>query len=252
MYTLVNNNCRLEIYCGDKLLRSIPLEGATYSPMNSTSFSITGTTGSLTGDVFDYGYLDLAAFEAEVLPWIEECSQVDVDPVFEYVGVTTTVYCRLTDSKKVIVRTCKLEDGSVEITDTDSGAILTDATLASDYDAECPELKIVDLEETIVMIPLGGGEETLTPPIGYDAISIFNCSPCPVLATITLDADGVLTDNKVQLEPGETRVFDWSCDAIVDFNIGELQPFVGTTASDDLATQAATQDLKIRVTYFNS
>lgn len=74
------------------------------------------------------------------------CAGGDVDPEYEFVGITTTLYCRLSDNKKVIIRTCKLEDGSIEITDTDSGATLTDATLASGYDAECAALECVCTE----------------------------------------------------------------------------------------------------------
>ena len=252
MTSIVRNGCSLEIYCGEKLVKSIPIVGMTFYQINSTAFGLSGTTGSYSDDIFNIdNYATLDSLFEDLQTWSEECNSVDVDPVFEYVGVTTTVYCRISDSKKVIIRTCKLENGDLEITDTDSGAVLTDALLASDYNADCGE-KIVDLDETIVIIPLGGSDEIVTPPMGYDAVSIFNCSPCPVLATITLDVDGVITTNNVQLEAGETRTFDWSCDAITDFSVGELAPFASTTDSDGLSTQAATQDLKIRVTYFNS
>lgn len=77
----------------------------------------------------------------------EQCScSVDIDPVFEFVGITNHEYCRLSDQKKVVIRTCKLENGDLVITDTDSGSTITEAQLASDYDAECPKLVCVCTE----------------------------------------------------------------------------------------------------------
>ena len=68
---------------------------------------------------------------------------IDHNATPDFVGVTVAKYCRLSDNKMVNVLFCKLEDGSLEIKDTDSNVSLTEADLSSQYEAECPELVCV-------------------------------------------------------------------------------------------------------------
>lgn len=129
------DGCTMVIKDSDgNIIKMMSLATMDVNVIGDTTYYLDGVTG---WQVDNATAVSLGIDADILLPLIQECKSVDLYPEFEYVGITTTVYCRLLDSKKVIIRTCKLENGDIEITDTDNGTSLTDAILASDYDAEC-------------------------------------------------------------------------------------------------------------------
>ena len=120
------------------------------------------------------------------------CALTDMQQELEYVGVTVAPYCRLSDNKLVNVRICKLEDGTIEIKDTDSNLIITEAELASGYDVDClPEKSSLEpYFDTII----DDSKYIFTPSVAVDKIKVAVNDPdrCNYLRITFECPDGTL------------------------------------------------------------
>lgn len=118
-----------------------------------------------------------------------------------------------------------------------------------------------DVQEFIYSVAAGSPTAlTATADQPSDALSLDNCSPCPIVATVTLadTAKGstATTTRKVYLKPGQSRVFDWGNDVVVDVTIEEANvasvPADAVTATDSVTgLAAATADLTVIIDFFN-
>ena len=121
---------------------------------------------------------------------------------------------------------------------------------------------VKDVQEFIYSVVEGSPTAlTATADVPSDAVSIDNCSPCPIVATINIadTAKGSTAPpvpRKVYLKPGQSRVFDWGNDVVVDVTIEEaditsIVDDAFTAADAVTALAAASADLTVIVDFFN-
>lgn len=133
--------------------------------------------------------------------------------------------------------------------------------LGSNYNPVGAADTVKDVQEFIYSVAVGSPTAlTATADVPSDALSLDNCSPCPIIATVTLadSAKGstATTTRKVYLKPGQSRVFDWGNDVVVDVTIEEADvatiPTDAITAADAVTgLAAASADLQVIVDFFN-
>lgn len=118
-----------------------------------------------------------------------------------------------------------------------------------------------DVQEFIYSVAEGSATAlTATADQPSDALSLDNCSPCPIVATVTIadSAKGstATTTRKVYLKPAQSRVFDWGNDVVIDVTIEEADitsvPADAMTPTDSVTGLAtASADLIVIVDFFN-
>lgn len=139
---------------------------------------------------------------------------------------------------------------------------LNSSGLGNNYNPNQAADTVQDVEQFIYRVAEGAAPTLLVAPVEKaDAIQIDNCSPCPILATITLESNDkgnpVTSTRKVYLKPNQTRVYDWSDGVVVNVTIDEADgtsaPQGAATPADSMTiTTAATADLDVIIDFFNA